>query len=348
MAERNTFSKEKLSQFFDILKKNCPQKPSDYYILKKYALFENEFLVDKKDLVANRIPPIYISTDQVEKYLKLAHDRVFHGGIKKTYRACKLEAKNIKMKQVINFIAKCTYCQKTKNTRGYKKLRPNVTRPIISREYGSRGQADLIDVRVFEQKQCSFILNYQDNLTRFCVLKPLKDKSAESISPALTEIFNLLGAPKCLHTDNGGEFRSKKLIGVLKKFWPSLTLIRGMPYNPRSQGAVERCNQDVKNMLMVYIDQKTDGNYDFVNALSFIQFSKNIAFHRSIKCSPYRALFGQDPATELKSEHSLNFTTFDSLSCTDESELSERQESIRYSRNNTFDSAVVAAQKMML
>ena len=350
MVERNIFSTEKISKFLKIIEQKNPQSASDYYILRKYAVFNEKYLVDKKDINKNISPPVYVSNEQINGYLKIAHDRVFHGGLKKTYGACKVDVKNIKMKQVVDFIANCTYCRTVKDKRGYKKItrcRP-LTRPIVSREYGSRGQADLIDVKAFEQAECSFILNYQDNLTRFCVLKPLRDKSAESVLKALFEIFNLLGAPKCLHTDNGGEFRNKKLTDTLKKYWPELIFIRGKPYNPRSQGAVERCNQDVKNMLLVYIDHhQQDGDYDFVKALSIIQFVKNSSFNRTIKSSPYKALFGQEPVLDLKSEHFL-VPPPDEDDDENDNDLKYRQESIDCCRTDTFNNTTMAAAKMVL
>ena len=354
MKERNVFSEEKISKFLKIIEEKCPKSASDYYVLNKFAVFRNElgeqFLIDKKDITLNT-PPIFVSTDCVNDYLKNAHDRVFHGGIKKTYRASKQNVKNVKMKQVNDFISQCTYCQKIKKEKkDFNKLRNRVTRPIVSREYGSRGQADLIDVRVFGTKNCSFILNYQDNLTRFCVLRPLVDKSSMSVLRNLIEIFNLLGAPRCLHTDNGGEFRGKELTSTLKKYWPELTLIRGKPYNPRSQGAVERCNQDVKRMLLVYIDQQTDGNYDFGRALSVIQFAKNTSFNRTIQCSPYKALFGQEPVVDLKSEHFLRPISDDNYEKNQDKEtvLDQRQEFIETRRCETFKNTVHAAKKMMI
>lgn len=352
MVERSIFSSEKIQKFLQILEKNNPQSASDYYVLKKYAIYDEKYLVNKKDLNNNEKPPaIYVPNEQIDTYLKIAHDRVFHGGLKKTYRACKVDVRNVKMKHVVNFLANCAYCRSVKNKRGYKKIPPRPsTRPIVSRQYGSRGQADIIDVRAYGQTECVFILNYQDNLTRFCVLKPLIDKSAESVLKALFEIFNLLGAPKCLHTDNGGEFRNRKLTDTLKKYWPGLNFIRGKPYNPRSQGAVERCNQDVKNMLLVYIDQQHDGNYDFTKALSIIQFVKNSSFNRTIKCSPYKALFGQQPVLDLKSEQFLVHASDDEdHNDVDDptSDLKNRQDFIDCQRIDTFTNTSLSAAKMV-
>ena len=48
-----------------------------------------------------------------------------------------------------------------------------------------------------------FILNYQDHLTKFVVLRPLKTKTADEVSDTLLDIFCLFGVPNILHIDNG-------------------------------------------------------------------------------------------------------------------------------------------------
>lgn len=57
-----------------------------------------------------------------------------------------------------------------------------------------------------------FVLNYQDHLTKFTILKPLKKKTAEENADNLIEIFTVIGAPEILHSDNGGEFVNHVII----------------------------------------------------------------------------------------------------------------------------------------
>lgn len=51
-----------------------------------------------------------------------------------------------------------------------------------------------------------FILNYQDHLTKYVVLRPLKTKTANEVADVLLDVFCLFGAPNILHSDNGREF----------------------------------------------------------------------------------------------------------------------------------------------
>ena len=70
-------------------------------------------------------------------------------------------------------------------------------------------QVDLIDMQSQPDGPFRFILNYQDHLTKFISLRPLKFKTAEAVAAALIPIFHTFGAPKILHTDNGREFANK-------------------------------------------------------------------------------------------------------------------------------------------
>ncbi|KAJ8893371.1 hypothetical protein PR048_005962 [Dryococelus australis] len=54
-----------------------------------------------------------------------------------------------------------------------------------------------------------FILNYQDYLTKFVVLRPQKTKTADEVADDILDIFCLLGAPNVLHGDNGSELCNK-------------------------------------------------------------------------------------------------------------------------------------------
>lgn len=78
-----------------------------------------------------------------------------------------------------------------------------VVKPIISKDFNSRCQVDLIDMQSEADGEYRFILNYQDHLTKFTILKPLKNKTADAVAVELIEIFCILGAPIILQSDNG-------------------------------------------------------------------------------------------------------------------------------------------------
>ena len=202
---------------------------------------------------------------------------------------------NITTKSLELYKSLCEECQKKRKRPVTKGV---VVRPILTKEYSSRGQVDLIDMQAMPHSQNKWILVYQEHLTKFCVLKPLTTKRAAEVAFQLVDIFLLLGAPAILQSDNGSEFTAS-VNTDLKKVWPKLALVHGKPRHPQSQGSVERANGDIKDMLVAWLaDNKTQG---WTVGIKFVQFQKNSAFHSGIKCSPYSAMFGCEAHVGLTS-----------------------------------------------
>jgi len=101
-----------------------------------------------------------------------------------------------------------------------------------------------------------FIMNYQDHLTKFTILRPLKIKTAEEVAYQLMDIFYMFGAPFILQSDNGRKF-ANKIIQNLADMWPGMKLVHGKSRHSQSQGSVERSNQDVRDMLVAWMSDTT-------------------------------------------------------------------------------------------
>jgi hypothetical protein len=138
----------------------------------------------------------------------------------------------------------------------------------------------------------------QDHLTKFCVLRPLSSKRAAEVAWNLVDIFLLIGAPHILQSDNGREFTAT-VVSELKEIWPDLLLVHGKPRHPQSQGSVERCNGDVKDILTSWLSD--NNSTDWTVGLKFVQFLKNTSHHSGINQTPYKALFGCEPRIGLRS-----------------------------------------------
>lgn len=185
-----------------------------------------------------------------------------------------------------------------KKKKNYSVKKGLVVKPIISREMNSRCQVDLIDMQAQPNKNYKFILVYQDHLTKYVLLKPLKHKRTEEVAYNLLDIFTTFVAPSILQSDNGRDFVNR-VIEELCGMWNDLKIVHGIPWHSQSQGSVERANQDIENMLATWLtDNKTN---KWSNGLKFIQFMKNRSLHHGIKCSPYEAMFGTTAKIELKS-----------------------------------------------
>ena len=84
-----------------------------------------------------------------------------------------------------------------------------VVRPILSHYMNSRCQVDLIDRQSEPDGYYRFIMNYQDHLTKFNILRPLKRKTAEEVAYQLMDIVCMFGAPFILRATMTANLRAK-------------------------------------------------------------------------------------------------------------------------------------------
>ena len=145
-------------------------------------------------------------------------------------------------------------------TEGKKQVATGVVvKPIVSYEYNSRGQVNLIDMQSLPVKNCKWIMVYQDHLIKLCILHAITSKRAAEVACQLMNIFLLPGAPVILQSDNGSEF-SNHIITELKNVCSSLKLVHGRPCHTQSQGSIERANSGIKDMLTAWpADKNTRG-----------------------------------------------------------------------------------------
>ena len=88
-----------------------------------------------------------------------------------------------------------------------------------------------------------------DHFSKWVTAVPIKNKKSSTIVNAFrTQIFpHLLCVPKSILTDNGPEFTASEFSEFLSEFNVDHKLTS--PYCPTSNGAVERANKTVINLL---------------------------------------------------------------------------------------------------
>lgn len=139
---------------------------------------------------------------------------------------------NVTKEQVSTFLSMCEICQlkntpnhlkhrtfriRQKHTETSEKQQETVTRTIISDRFNARAQIYLIDFQSHPDGEYRFILNYQENLSKFCILRPLKTNTTAEVSNQLVDIFCLFGVPSVIHTDNGPELETNVLLKLMSK-----------------------------------------------------------------------------------------------------------------------------------
>ena len=129
----------------------------DYYLLANYEILkcgDIEKLIKKRHDQENDIL-YYVSIEETYDVIKRAHLATGHGGRDRMLKELRKKYANITEHALQLFKSLCEECQK-KMTRSVTK--GVVVRPILSHEFNSRGQVDLIDMQSMVNKACKRIL----------------------------------------------------------------------------------------------------------------------------------------------------------------------------------------------
>ena len=131
-----------------------------------------------------------------------------------------------------------------------------------------------------------YILAVVCNLTRWCALRAIPSKHAESVAVGLRSIFCEYGPCTSLLSDNGKEFANNDLRKLLMDL--GVHLQHSTPYRPQSNGIVERLNQKIKSLLKLHNAE----DLTWEDGLGEIQLAINLEVNRCIGTSPYQAFHG--------------------------------------------------------
>ncbi|GFU54123.1 SCAN domain-containing protein 3 [Trichonephila clavipes] len=267
-----------------------------YYYGKKYDVMEEgteKYLILKRKFDFDPVVKV-VPAENFYHILRETHESTGHGGRDKMLYSLKSQYL-IPTSVVLEFLKLCTVCQskKTSSKKGIV-----VSRTVSRGSWANhRGQVDLVDLESTPDGSYKWLLHYQDHATKFSFLRPLTSKRTTEVALELLKIFLEVGCPSILQSDNDREFTAA-VIQELKNLLPTCKILNGRPIYPAHQGSAERSNQ-VEAMLRAWLVDNNTQNWAL--GCYFVQFQKNSSFLRTIKQSPYKALFGTEPKTGLQS-----------------------------------------------
>ena len=125
-----------------------------------------------------RARALVVAKEDVYETLCKAHDKICHAGRFRMWAYLERHKLHITRSILELFLRLCPIGQEKKGKVTAKRI---VHKPIIPPTVGQRAQSDLIDLRVMEDNGYKYILNYQDCISKFIVLRALKTKSAEGV-----------------------------------------------------------------------------------------------------------------------------------------------------------------------
>ena len=244
---------------------------------------------DVKVKVVRTFKQIMIPRKCRDMCMYMLHDRLGHPGRERTLNTIKLNYQWIGIgEDVKQYIQNCRFCKLRKAD--------NFRAKVPIQEYNRMGRpldrvhADLAGpFQPTEGTGFVYVLIIKDALTKFMILVPLLDKSAETVTKAFTtQVLSHYGPPKMLITDKGTDFVNKqmkhwcKVIGTVKK--------NTTPANPRSDGLAENAVKTMKDMLVSYINV-FQTNWD--KYLALIQYDYNTTVNIATGYEPYFLMFGR-------------------------------------------------------
>ena len=229
------------------------------------------------------------------KLIRLAHDEPFsgHKGISRTIHLLQrnFHWKNMR-KDVRDYIASCESCQRHKVPR---------TRP------GGLLQPVEIPDRPWECVTMDFItclpttpcgndalLVFVDKLTKMTHLVPcnLKINAQQAAEAFRDHVWKYHGLPKKIISDRDGRFTGNFMDALATALGVRQAL--STSFHPQTDGQTEIMNQIVEDTLRHYVSPTQEDWDEWIVA---VEFAINNSYQETVRSTPFRLNYGQDPLT---------------------------------------------------
>ncbi|SAL97783.1 hypothetical protein [Absidia glauca] len=136
--------------------------------------------------------------------------------------------------QALDLVKQCTPCQRFNIVKtGY-----NPHKPVHAKLPGDHWAIDLAGPLPTTDRNNTYLLIMIDICSRFVILRPIVDKTAESVVTTIIPVFCDFGIPTILQSDNGKEFANQVMTRFKLKAGFDHRLIT--PYYPQGNGSAER------------------------------------------------------------------------------------------------------------
>ena len=135
-----------------------------------------------------------------------------------------------------------------------------------------------------------YILVLGDYFSKWTEAFPLKDHTAQTVADVLVEQFvSRFGVMRSLHSDQGREFESDLISEMCKLLQVRKT--RTVPYNPKSDGMIERANRTVIQMLTTLVNEARN---DWDEHLPYVMMAYRASVHESTGLTPNKLMLNHE------------------------------------------------------
>ncbi|KAG1452068.1 hypothetical protein G6F56_007918 [Rhizopus delemar] len=235
-------------------------------------------------------------------------------------------------RDIMEYVEKCDRCQKY----GTKKLNEELFPVAVSVKPFDRIAMDVKHVQS-SKSGYRYIIAGIDYLTKYVEARPLRFQNAAEIALFLYEdIICRHGCPTIIVTDNGKPFLSNIIRQVCHNY--SIIHKTTTPYNPQSNGLIERFNRTLGQILQRRPDIEKEDWDVYLPATLFAYRSIKQA---TTKNSPFFLLYGYEPKTPFDLDHHL----YDQKSPTFEAILKHRTMHQLHNLSQTRNQATLAIKQ---
>ena len=199
-------------------------------------------------LIFGQDPPVDYDNEQEQTILRENHNEIVgHLGIHRTVKRVQEHHHWTNLEQdVTEFIQNCEICQQEKLNRIRAKEQPIITDTPLNPN--DKIAMDIFGPFTKTKRGNQFILSIQDQLTKYFILIPLKDQTANSIINELLDHYvYIFSAPKSILTDMGRNFVCK-LMDIFEKAF-KIRHIKTTSFHPQYNGSLERTHVVVKDVI---------------------------------------------------------------------------------------------------
>lgn len=269
---------------------------------------KQEFHIDREKMIICKTTKsgkkVFVPEAIREEIMRMHHDGDFyrHPGVTQTLRHVQVNYTWPNMsKDIRKYVKQCIPCARTKVVGRTNKPCLVQRKPIAPMHTLS---IDLMGPYTRSKKGKRYLLVISDTFSRWTDAYPLPQADTKRILSVLQEFCCRYGWPKIVLTDNGSQFSSKMWKDKLIE-WKIIHHTTAI-YTPR-QNPVERQNQNIKNKLRLFLQDKTHNRWD--EELDGILFSIRNSTNASTGFSPAEILFGKNlsnptdwPSTEVEED----------------------------------------------
>ena len=188
-------------------------------------------------------------------------------------------------------VTSCLLCQQGGN-RNVGGKAPIYSLPIISEPFHTVYIDIVGKINPPSAENHSYILTIMDSATHFVLAVPMKRIDSIEVAEQLMKQFDLVGYPKYIFNDNGGNLSSEIMVEIYKTF--GITMKTIPVYWPRTN-LVERQHGIIKSILRKLVVDQPRQWHRFLDPLMFaIRTTPNASGY-----SPFELLFGRAGRSHL-------------------------------------------------